>query len=261
MSDLGVTGHDYPIPGVADPVEARAQLDLDGEISVLWTFGDAEPDSVWSSPLLVEDQSYPSGFPISAFHFLPDGRLLVGGADSGGAPYCEAWSFRAPEIRGLDGPPALVTMVAGQLESRDPVFSPPPESHVTYAQCFLSGGALAANHVLMLTYPSSTLYDLNLSTGFATPIASPSASIGLFAPVSALGLPWESAGYIGRHLDFGHCYSLSAGRGCILPYSVSGLAGLLLLDTDADGALDAFLELTDGGQVSSAFNDPGKWIS
>lgn len=260
MAKFGITGHDYSIPAVDQSVQARAQLGPDGEISVLWTFGKAEPDKTWSSPLLAEDQSYPSNSSITAFHFLPDGRLLVGGADQDGAPYCEAWSFRPPEIRGLDGPPSSVTMVAGHLESRDPVFSHATDPYVTYAQCFLTGGALASNTVLMLTYPSSILYQLDLSTGFATAIASPGASIGAFAPVSALALAWESAGYIGRHANFGHCYLLRPFSTCNFATPVSGLEGLLLFDSDANGALDGFLELPVRGSASAILNDPSKWI-
>lgn len=264
MMLAGEDRHEYDVPASTDKVIAEVyrgpgpRLD---NLKVLWKFGRKEP-KFWSKALVADVTDYSVGFIVTAFRFLPDGSLLVGGMSrTTGSSYFEIWSFMEPQVQGLGGAPSDVSLIAGRVLSRVPVFSTPANTGVEFATCFMSGGAIPQEKVLMLTYPSGGLYELNTANRSVTPVASAGSTVGVFAPIAALKQPWDRAEYLGKHVAYGHTYLLSMEGGVpsTLP-GASSVVGLIMSDTDEDGSIDDFIPYGVGGYEAFGLLDQNHWI-
>jgi hypothetical protein len=248
------TSHKYPVPGTSIPLHARAKVHSVGDrIGILWTLVDYSTD-LRAKPEDSQYTKYAVGYQVTSIEFRADGKLLVAGASrSSGRATIELWTFSEPSVSSES------ELKCGRLASRSLLFSAPANANFGHITWISSGGALGQNEVLLMTYPSYTVYRFDCDSVSASPLVSATATVASRGPVAELGSWWDHSYYGGRHVDFGHCFFLK--KQTRVNVNDHDVVGCVLCDGNLDGNIDNVIVLyTKEDYASYELTSPAKWL-
>jgi hypothetical protein len=250
----------------AAPVNVRVELTYDSwgrKVSMMFSYYEGvAPDYNTAMERVVFPTSY---YPTSAI-YIGDDKVAISGKDAvSGLTIVEVWSLSQPSLYRFPsqgGGPDLLFLRGGRVDKVDTGFAPAAASGFGLIKAMWRNRRLGGQNIFALTCEGRDLYSLDLAVGVAVLVISSDAVVGPVAALPALEDDW--LGYSGpyKHDTIGDVYKLNR-RGHNWDEGEDAISdevhSLFLLDSDYNGSIDSFLEVSPSVETALGLGDIALW--